>query len=353
MRLAMLLVSFLYGILGLLDPYFSDGVIVSQAQLLHFWFIIPMLWATVALGSIATTRYLFIPLAVITTATAAFCHLYLVHLGGLQSLYVPELYFMVLWIFTVAGFRLWLATPVSAAIILAAIVNAALLPNQETNVLYAYYFWLFVSFSLAYLGGHLLEYYAKLDFYHNQLLIGEIEERKAEQEQLQYAATHDALTGLPNRILLNDYLEGFISRAKRTKKKMAWIYIDLDHFKELNDTYGHNAGDSLLVIVAQRLRESVRESDTVGRLAGDEFTVLLDGIHSADEALRIAENIRLSLEAPYDLSIGQEYNTSASLGVALYPDHGADMTTLSKSADQAMYRSKSRGRNRVTLSSVE
>jgi diguanylate cyclase (GGDEF)-like protein len=154
-------------------------------------------------------------------------------------------------------------------------------------------------------------------------------------------------------MLLNDYLEGFISRAKRTKEKMAWIYIDLDHFKELNDTYGHNAGDSLLVIVAQRLRESVRESDTVGRLAGDEFTVLLDGIHNADEALRIAENIRLSLESPYDLSIGREYNTSASLGVALYPDHGNDMTTLSKSADQAMYRSKSQGRNRVTFAFVE
>ena len=353
MRLAMLLVCFLYGVLGLLDPYFNEGSIVYSAQQLHFGLVIPLLLATVIVGSIAATKHFFMSLAVITTVTAASCHLYLVHMGGLQSLYVPELYFMVLWIFTIAGFRLWLATPLSVVIIMAAILNAALLPDQESDVLYAYYFWLFVSFSLAYLGGHLLEYYSKLNFYHNHLLIGEIEERRAEQEQLQYAATHDALTGLPNRMLLNDHLEGFISRAKRANRKMGWIYIDLDHFKELNDTYGHGAGDSLLMIVAQRLRESVRESDTVGRLGGDEFTVLLDGIHSADEALRITENIRLALEVPYDLDIGREYTTSASFGVALYPDHGTDMTTLSKSADEAMYQSKSQGRNRLTLSSAE
>ena len=349
MRLAMLLVSFLYGILGVLDPFFSDGEVVSKAQLLHFLVIIPMLWIAIAIGSVNKTNKFFVPFAVITTATAALCHLYLVHLTGLRSPYIPELYFMVLWIFTVAGFRLRLATPLASGIILAAILNAALLPNQESNVLYAYYFWLLVSLSLAYLGGHLLEYYSKINFYNTQLLLGDIEERKALQEQLQYAAFHDALTGLPNRMLLDDRLESLISRAKRTKKKMGWIYVDLDYFKQINDTFGHSAGDTLLTIVAQRLRECVRDTDTVGRLGGDEFTVLLDGIHSEDEVLGIAEKIRIELEAPYDIGREQGFKTSASIGVALYPDHGNDEATLSKSADEAMYRSKSDGRNRVTL----
>jgi diguanylate cyclase (GGDEF)-like protein len=349
MRLAMLLVSFLYGILGVLDPYFSDGEVVSKAQLLHFLVIIPMLWIAIAIGSVNKTNKFFVPFAVITTATAALCHLYLVHLTGLRSPYVPELYFMVLWIFTVAGFRLRLATPLAMGIILAAILNAALLPNQESSVLYAYYFWLLVSLSLAYLGGHLLEYYSKINFYNTQLLLGDIEERKALQEQLQHAAFHDPLTGLPNRMLLDDRLDILISRAQRTKKKMGWIYVDLDHFKQVNDTFGHSVGDTLLTIVAQRLRECVRDTDTVGRLGGDEFTVLLDGIYSEDEVLVIAEKIRVELEAPYDIGRDQDFKTSASIGVALYPDHGNDEAALSKSADEAMYRSKSEGKNRVTL----
>lgn len=349
MRLAMLLVSFLYGILGLLDPYFSDGEVVSKAQLLHFLVIIPMLWIAIAIGSVNKTNKFFVPFAVITTATAALCHLYLVHLTGLRSPYVPELYFMVLWIFTVAGFRLRLATPLAMGIILAAILNAALLPNQESSVLYAYYFWLLVSLSLAYLGGHLLEYYSKINFYNTQLLLEDIEERKALQEQLQHAAFHDPLTGLPNRMLLDDRLDILISRAQRTKKKMGWIYVDLDHFKQVNDTFGHSVGDTLLTIVAQRLRECVRDTDTVGRLGGDEFTVLLDGIYSENEVLVIAEKIRAELETPYDIGRDQDFKTSASIGVALYPDHGNDEASLSKSADEAMYRSKSEGKNRVTL----
>jgi len=349
MRLAMLLVSLLYGILGALDPFFSTGAIVLRAQLLHLLVIMPMLWISVAIGSNKNTKKFFVPFAVVTTATAALCHLYLVHLSGLQSPYVPELYFMVLWIFIVAGFRLRLAVVLALGIIFAAIFNAVALPYEESSVLHGYYFWLLVSFSLAYLGGHLLEYYAKVNFYNNQQLLEEIDEHKATQKQLKHAAFHDALTGLPNRVLLSDRLKSAISRADREKKKVGWIYVDLDHFKQLNDTFGHGSGDMLLTIVAQRLREYVRETDTVGRLGGDEFTVLLDGINSDDEVLRLAEKIRAKLEAPYDLGTEQMSKISASIGVALYPDHGCDEIELSKSADAAMYRSKSSGRNRVTL----
>jgi len=352
MRLAMLLVSILYAILGMLDTRFSSGALSTTAQYFHYIVIIPMLLLTVVIGSLKGSEKLFVPASVITTATAAACHLFLVQHQGLQSNYVPELYFMILWIFTVAGFRLWTAIMLSLGMIMAAILNALLIPDTTPSELEGYFFWLLVSFSLAYLGGHMLEYYAKVNFYTVIRLQREISVRKNAQENLKRAAFHDPLTKLPNRILLSDRLKEAITEAKQKNEKVGWLYIDLDYFKQLNDTQGHGAGDRLLAIVGQRLKNSVRESDTVGRLGGDEFTVLLTGIKDAEDAMRIAEKIRADLEAPYDLGSKTLFQTSASIGVALYPDHGRDETSLSKSADAAMYRSKKKGRNAVTICSA-
>ncbi len=352
MRLAMLLVAFLYVILGLLDVRFSTGKLIGTAQTLHFFVIIPMLLATVILGSFASLRRVFFPLSALTTAVAALCNLYLVHKTGLQSQYVSELYFMILWVFTVAGFRLWIAVGLALGMIAAAVVNAATIPMVQTHLLLAYCFWLFVAFSLAYLGGHLLEYYSKANFYNVVELQKEIEERRSAQESLRHAAFHDPLTGLPNRVLLGERLANAIEQARRKGEKVGWLFIDLDRFKTLNDTLGHSEGDRLLRMVAERLQSCVRGSDTVGRLGGDEFTVLLTGVDSADSAMRIAEKIRESLEVPYELGVHGAFSSSASIGVALYPDHGSDETALSKSADSAMYLSKKKGRNTVTMFEV-
>ena len=350
MRLAMLLVGVLYAVLGILDGFFSPGELAEQARVLHWMVVIPMLLVSVALGSFTNTEKLFVPAAVVTTGAAAWCNLYLVHRLGLQSFYVPEIYFMVLWVFAVAGFRLWPATLLALGIVSAAVINALTIPAAiEIHILYNYFFWLLVSFSLAYLGGHLLEYYSKVNFYNALQLQNEIEERKIAQERLRHVAFHDPLTGLPNRMLLSDRLKSAMTRAQRTGQKVGWIYVDLDRFKQLNDSSGHAAGDKLLTLVGQRLQSCVRASDTVGRLGGDEFTILLDGITGEEDALRIAEKIRESLDAPYDLGTGAFFKASGSIGVALYPDHGRDETALSKSADAAMYRSKSKGRNAVTM----
>jgi diguanylate cyclase (GGDEF)-like protein len=349
MRLAMLLVAFLYIILGLQDSRFSTGSLIDTAQMLHFFVIIPMLLATVILGSLGSMRRVFFPLAALATTVAASCNLYLVHQTGLQSQYVPELYFMILWAFTVAGFRLWMAVGLAVVMIVAAVVNAATIPQVPMHLLLAYCFWLFVAFSLAYLGGYLLEYYSKANFYNVVELQREIEERRSAQESLRHAAFHDPLTSLPNRVLLGERLKDAIEQAKRKDEKIGWLFIDLDHFKTLNDTLGHSEGDKLLRMVAGRLQSSVRASDTVGRLGGDEFTVLLTGISDIDAALRIAEKIRENLEMPYELGAQGAFVTSASIGVALYPDHGSDETALSKSADSAMYLSKKKGRNTVTV----
>ena len=222
MRLAMLLVSVLYGILGGLDAFFSPAWLVEQARALHWMVVIPMLLISVAIGSVADRKRFLVPAALVTTGVAAACHLYLVHNLGLQSFYVPELYFMILWVFAVAGFRLWPATLLAMTIVAAAVINALTIPGTGPHLLYNYFFWLFVSVSLAYLGGHLLEYYSKVNFFNELQLQNEIEERRVAQEQLRHAAFHDALTGLPNRMLLSSRLRQAIARAERTGEKVGW-----------------------------------------------------------------------------------------------------------------------------------
>jgi diguanylate cyclase (GGDEF)-like protein len=161
-------------------------------------------------------------------------------------------------------------------------------------------------------------------------------------------AHHDSLTGLPNRALLNDRLVQMLLQAKRSNELCALIYLDLDKFKPVNDTLGHDVGDALLKAVAERLLRMMRKSDTVARVGGDEFVVILHSLHNAQEANDIAHKVLHALAQPF--SIGKHtLNIGSSLGVALYPQHGEDAETLSKNADIAMYAAKGAGRNNVQL----
>lgn len=167
-------------------------------------------------------------------------------------------------------------------------------------------------------------------------------------EELRHMAQHDPLTGLPNRALFSDRLGNELARAKRQGGHFALIFIDLDHFKPINDNYGHAVGDLLLQQVAQRMKESIRASDTVGRIGGDEFVVLMPMLAEAEAAKLLAEKLRHVIAQPFVLD-GRELTISCSLGVALYPDDGPDEITLTKSADEAMYRAKESGRDAVRL----
>lgn len=169
-------------------------------------------------------------------------------------------------------------------------------------------------------------------------------------EELRHMAQHDSLTGLPNRALFSDRLANELARAKRQGGQFALIFLDLDHFKPINDNFGHATGDLLLRQVAQRMKESIRASDTLGRIGGDEFVVLMPMLADADAARLLAEKLRHVIAQPFVLD-GRELTISSSLGVALYPDDGTDEVTLTKSADEAMYRAKEAGRNRVSLAS--
>jgi diguanylate cyclase (GGDEF)-like protein len=164
----------------------------------------------------------------------------------------------------------------------------------------------------------------------------------------QYRAHHDVLTELPNRTLFSDRLQLALSVCKRQHTKLALLFIDLDNLKTVNDLHSHNAGDALLKEASLRMRNCVRESDTVGRFGGDEFVVILPGVDEEEQAIQVAEKIRLALAAPIDAD-GISLTTSASIGVALYPEHGQNETDLINNADVAMYEAKSSGRNQIKV----
>ncbi|MGD8587746.1 MAG: EAL domain-containing protein [Chromatiales bacterium] len=179
---------------------------------------------------------------------------------------------------------------------------------------------------------------------HNVSLFSDITSLKESQEQLERLAHHDVLTGLPNRLLFHARLEHALERARREGNKVAILCLDLDHFKNINDSLGHPAGDRLLQVVTQRLLHAVREEDTVARFGGDEFSLLLEDLRDSKDAGIVAEKVLKVLAKPFDLD-GHESYVSGSIGISLFPDDGQDITTLLKNADSALYQAKEQGRN--------
>ena len=172
----------------------------------------------------------------------------------------------------------------------------------------------------------------------------DISERKQAEERIQFMAHHDALTGLPNRILLRDRFHQSQGFSERAGSKVALLFMDLDNFKVVNDTLGHAAGDQLLLAVVDKLTESIRETDTVSRQGGDEFIILLNGIQEMETVERIAGDILRRMMEPVSIE-GHVLHTSGSIGIALYPQDGEDFDTLLLKADTAMYNAKEAGRN--------
>lgn len=173
----------------------------------------------------------------------------------------------------------------------------------------------------------------------------EITERKLMEIKLKRSAHYDHLTDLANRILFSDHANYAIKQAERLKTKLALLYIDLDKFKSVNDTHGHEIGDLLLKAVAKRIQDCLRKSDTAGRIGGDEFVVLLPKIGNQEDTLKVAEKIRFALNKPFELPGYLTIQISSSIGIAIYPEHGCDEIQLSKNADRAMYVAKENGRN--------
>jgi diguanylate cyclase (GGDEF)-like protein/PAS domain S-box-containing protein len=176
-------------------------------------------------------------------------------------------------------------------------------------------------------------------------IFSDITEKKQADETIWKQANYDLLTSLPNRRLFSDRLEHEIKIAHRTNKSLALLFIDLDYFKQVNDTLGHEMGDILLVKVSERINESIRESDTVARMGGDEFTAILPQINSPEDAVRVVKIIIEKLTQPFDLN-GTSITISASIGVAIYPKDAKNSKELLQNADRAMYDAKKQGRSR-------
>lgn len=170
-------------------------------------------------------------------------------------------------------------------------------------------------------------------------------QRERAEETIRQMAYHDSLTGLPNRLLFNDRFTLSLAQAKRNKQKLAIMILDLDKFKEVNDTLGHHTGDHLLKDVGKRLAVLLRKTDTVARLGGDEFIILLSTIKRYNDATEIAHKIMQAFQEPFVIDDHEIHNTT-SIGIAIYPRDGGDIATLIKNADIAMYRAKEQGRNR-------
>jgi len=186
----------------------------------------------------------------------------------------------------------------------------------------------------------------------SRALIRIVHTLKKDEEEIRRQATYDPLSGLPNRSLFLDRFIGAIKRAKRSNKRIALMFIDLDQFKHINDTLGHSAGDQLLQLASSRLVDIVRSSDTVARLGGDEFTVLIPDLSDIHPVEDVVNNILETLSAPFQLAENEAF-VSASIGITIYPDDGIEADQLLRNADSAMYRAKEKGRNNAQFFTLE
>jgi diguanylate cyclase (GGDEF)-like protein/PAS domain S-box-containing protein len=173
----------------------------------------------------------------------------------------------------------------------------------------------------------------------------DISQLKRSEARLEHLAHYDPLTNLPNRLLLLSRMQHALEQAERQQRQVAVLFIDLDRFKDVNDSLGHPIGDKLLEILAQRMRKRLRENDTLGRLGGDEFLVVLEGLERPEDAAGVAQNLIQELEQPFTLPRGHEVYIGASIGISVYPGDGQDANALIQHADVAMYQAKEQGRN--------
>jgi diguanylate cyclase (GGDEF)-like protein/PAS domain S-box-containing protein len=179
---------------------------------------------------------------------------------------------------------------------------------------------------------------------HYVAVFSDITSIKQSQSQLEHLAHHDSLTNLPNRLLFEDRLQHAISQSKRQGRQLAVLFLDLDRFKNINDTLGHAMGDELLKEVAKRLQHILRDGDTAARLGGDEFTVLVESLEDPSQAAVVAAKIQESFKTPYQIA-GRELHVTTSIGISIYPEDGQTAADLTKNADAAMYQAKEQGRN--------
>lgn len=185
------------------------------------------------------------------------------------------------------------------------------------------------------------------------LVMRNITERKKEETHIYHLAFHDALTNLPNRRMFMKQLREEVAKAKETNKKLAVMFLDLDRFKDVNDTWGHDTGDYILTVAADRIKNILRSGDLIGRLGGDEFAIMLKEIEGEESVLAFTERLRNCFKKPIEVGKGQQYSLACSIGIALFPEHGSEAEQLLLNADTALYSVKGRGKNEHAIFTPE
>lgn len=286
--------------------------------------------------TITNELFRFIILIVLIAVAGAYNAVYL----GVKSLYIVGVLPIFLFLFIILIMQNTFIFTVIAVAVVMMIWLTMKLSFGTTNSL-SHSLWL--QYKNKKLAENLFEENKKLDDA-NRKLQTEIKARLLTEKTLQKLATHDPLTGLSNRKLIHDRFTQSISRADRHHHCAALLMLDLDHFKAINDTFGHDVGDKLLVEVSNRLLHNIRKIDAIARLGGDEFCILTDDIEDIASVEELAKKLCTCFREPFDI-VGHKIHITISVGISIYPDNGKDLFALFKSADIALYQTKNAGRN--------
>ena len=331
------LTASLYVIYALLERFIAPVEVMPLLMQVHLYINAPMLFAISALTFFPRYDRYVVPSLFVSPLIAASGNMAIVVALDGAVRYLPEIYLMLFWIFTISGLGLRSAALCGFLVLLLTEYGTTWLVTLSEDTYWMHQFWLLAAFSFGVLGAYLLEK-SKKTIYHNHLKL------EAQAAELVHLASTDKMTGLYNRAKLDEALNMEMERSRRYGHPLGVILMDIDHFKKINDTYGHPVGDDVLIKLAKLLDHNTRITDTLGRWGGEEFVIISPHTDRAG-VIHLAENLRHNIEAHTFESVGRQ---TASFGVTLLRDEDTAASVI-KRADDALYSAKAEGRNRVDI----
>lgn len=325
---ATLLTSFLYVVYAILDHYVAPAESLTMMTTVHLYLIAPILLVISLLAFWRTNYNLITIMLMAAPILAAMGNLLIINDLQDYKTYLTEDYLIIFWIFTISGLKLLHATVSATITFVVLFVVTYFFFSFSTELFVMHFFWLLSSFSFGFLGAFLIEKSSRMIFFN--------------KEKLEQLAVTDNLTGLYNRTKLDEVLQHELDRSKRYKLSFGMVLLDIDYFKDVNDDYGHEVGDSVLMELSDILKKYSRTTDILIRWGGEEFVIIYLATNK-DEVLRLAENLRSAIDAYQFDVVGSK---TASFGVTTYSE-GDTMSTMLNRSDRALYEAKDDGRNCV------
>lgn len=327
---ATLLTSLLYVIYAILDSYIAPADVLPTMRLVHLFLLAPVLLLISLLAFWKSSYTIITNLLIVAPVFAACGNLLIVDQLNEYTTYLTELYLIIFWTFTISGLKLFHATISALMTFVVVFTVTYFFFSFPPELFLMHFFWMFATFSFGFLGAFLIERSSRTIFF--------------KKEALETLAVTDTLTGLFNRSKLNTVLQEELLRSQRYQLNLGLVILDIDFFKDVNDTYGHEVGDSVLVDMSKLIKKHSRVNDILIRWGGEEFVIIYLGINK-DEILRLAERVRLDIQEHTFEMVGSK---TASFGVTVYQD-GDTIKSIMDRADKALYISKNSGRNQISF----